>query len=193
MSDIKFLADGMELNLTELYDYTMKSDLDFAVEFDRLVQEYLVNNSVEDEPNNPEGYVFTGRTVLDHDDFSDYIDIDLQDVPNPWYALGVELKTIMEFASDDRNHDKTIGYLALLNDGWKWQDITPEGIKYAMVGFKGLYNDLFDVVQEMIDGGDLDPIPNYVVFDEDETAQSVEDGGHFSSFCVNWTTQAIWI
>lgn len=194
MSDIKFLADTLEINLSEMYDEVLEKELDFAVEFDRTVQEYLVNDSVEDEPNNPDGYVFIGSVSLDHFEFhNDYIDVDLRDIPNPWYHLGTELEAILEFASESNNEEKVIGYLALLNDGWRWESITPKDIRERMVGFRGLYDDMDDLIQEMISDGLIDPIPSYVVYDEEATAESAENEGFFSSFDVNWRTKAIWV
>lgn len=193
MSDIKFLVDTLGINLSKMYDEVLEKELDFPVEFDRTVQEYLVNGSVEDEANNPEGYVLTSGVYLDHDDFTQgYIDVDLRDIPNPWYHLGHELEAILEFASDDRNHDKVIGYLALLNDGWKWEAIESKVIEERMINFMGLYSDLDDVVQELIANGEMDPIPSYVVYDEEATAESAENEGYFSSYEVNWHTHAVW-
>lgn len=191
---MKFLVDTLEVDLEELYDYALSNELDFAVEFDRTVQEYLVNGSAEDEANNPDGYVLTSGTQLDHPAFTEeYIGVHLEPVPNPWYKLGKELEAIMDYASGPEMENKVIGYLAILADGWRWEDITPDGIKDSMYNFRGLYSDLIEVVGELIDEGQMDPIPDYVVYDEDATAEEAESMGHFSSYRVNWHTHAVFV
>lgn len=194
---MKFLVDTLEVDLEELHDYALSNELDFAVEFDRTVQEYLVNGSAEDEANNPDGYVLTSGTQLDHPAFTEeYIGVHLEPIPNPWYKLGKELEAILDYAASMAvagSEDRVIGYLAILSDGWRWEDITPEGIKDSMYSFKGLYSDLFEVVEELIDEGEMDPIPNYVVYDEDATASEAESMGHFSSYRVNWHTHAVFV
>lgn len=191
---MKFLVDTLEVDLEELYDYTLSNELDFAVEFDRTVQEYLVNGSDEDEANNPDGYVLTSGTHLDHPSFTEeYISVYLEPIPNPWYKLGQELGAILDYASGPEMEDKVVGYLAILNDGWRWEDITPDGIRDSMYNFKGLYSDLIEVVGELIDEGQMDPIPDYVVYDEDATAEEAESMGHFSSYRVNWHTHAVFV
>lgn len=182
----------LEVDIQELWDYCLSEDLDFTSEFLKRVHNWMVYSSSDgfSEEYDPQVY----SMYLDVEPSVGQVDIDLHigEEDGGWSRFGREMAAIACYGEyvdwDDDGRDRLGAYLTLVNydTGWRARTITFGAILNDMSTFKGIYRTKWDVVEEMIDNGELDPIPSWVEYSEDRTAESVEEMGYFTAYDYGW-------
>lgn len=190
------VEEPLQIDLEEFHDHVTTHDVDFREEFLSRLWNYIAYSVSGAQNKNFEEIVYTMH--LDVEGLDDYVQIDfLSEGDDRWHKLATELEAISDYGSWvawDFMDNRLAAYLAYVSyDGWKWEEKTFKKIRERMVGFKGIYNDKTEVVDELIESQELDPIPSYVVHDEAATADEAEDMGYFSSYPFGRYSIAVWI
>lgn len=186
---------GLEIDLSEFYDYVAENELSFGDEFHRNIMEYLIQNSRAEDRTEPDYEPVITNVHLDHMRFTSYIDVTVMDGPEGWHRLGEELEALCQYGKDSKvDDDRLVGYLVLLDDSYAWEaESHVDAIRDRMTSFRGVYGSLSEVVDDLIVDGDLEPVPDYVIHDEEASAEEAERMGYFSSYEVNSWTYAVFI
>lgn len=185
----------LEVDLEALADYCLSNELEFLDEFKKRVLNWMVYSSSEGFSEHYDPQVYS--IYLDVEPYVGSVDIDLTDGENWLNILALELEAIVDYGTfvswDDDLRLRLASYLCYIQyDGWRWEEITFKEIKERMSTFKGVYSYKSEVVDELIEDGTLDPVPDWVVHDEGESADYAEERGYFSTYEMGWR-YAVWI
>lgn len=186
----------LRLDLEEFYDNTTTALKSFPSEFHQAVMNHLVYTTEGGLEDDFEPVVYS--SVLDVDNTPDYIGVDVYEgSADGWLKLGKQFEAILDYNAGlhPSQSDNIRGLLAFISDaGWEWAEISRRGIRDAMLGFRGIFDSKWEALQDIIENDhEIDVcIPDWLVFDEDSSADAAEDMGLFTSVEVGHWSVAVW-
>lgn len=182
----------LEVDLLDFYENCMLSMLTASDELHKVIMNHLVYTTEGGKDEDFDPILWSLNLEVEG---LGYVDLTLGDSTNPFLFLCRELEAILDYRASRPTYvedEYTIAYLAYVSyDGWQWETKTLAEIKDRMSTYQGTYDYLSTFVDEMIEAGELDPVPDWVVHSEEESAAEAESMGYFSSYPVDWRV-AVW-
>lgn len=189
-------SDTLRIDLEQFSDYVDENGLDFKDEFLAAVWNYMVHTEADGFTKEYEPQIY--QTILDNEDTGSFINVYLNHVESDggWSNLADQLEALCEYAREvdwlNGPCDRFKGLLAHIEDEtWEWTNITKDSIEEAMDGYRGIPDDVWDVVCDLIDDGLIEPIPDWVMADRNATIRELELMGIITTRRYGWYT-AIW-
>lgn len=160
------------IDIPALYDECMEAEKDFAPELETRMANWAAYGTLgtEDERD------FQIRDIyMDVDGLDDYVDFQTADL----HTIAVSLERIMEwrshlFTQSEDEYTKALIAAVSIEVGWKffnWDEIKG----WMSEHYEGTHSSRWDYVQEQIDEGFADEIPDWVVYKEDQTIEEFAD------------------
>ncbi len=185
----------LEIDLEEFSDYCVTHELDFVEEFKKRVWNWMVYSSSDGFSVDYDPQVYSIHLAVEPS--VGQVEIDLIETGDIWDHLAKQLEGIVDYGAfvswDDDGELRLAAFLAYVeSDGWRWEELTFKSIKERMETFRGVYSYKSEVVDELIEEGTLDPVPDWVCYNEDDSAEEAERMGYYSSYGFGWR-HAVWV